>query len=142
MAQLGAIFVVRALTKAKPRNKKVDLGNANIAIYRHCEELLLHGVRRKGFAVVALVNDAARAPKKHGGSHAASLEIVLMHGDLVRRELRLAPMRTPLPCAIFRPSCVRLTMAQALVLGHRRHHRHEAAPHRRREVDIGCGHEP
>ena len=91
MAQLGAIFVVRALTKAKPRNKKVDLGNANIAIYRHCEELLRHGVRRKGFAVVALVNDAARAPKKHGGSHAASLEIVLMHGDLVRRELRLAP---------------------------------------------------
>ena len=58
--------------------------------------------RRKGFAVVALVNDAARALKKHGGSHAASLEIVLMHGDLVRRELRLAPMQTPLPCAIFR----------------------------------------
>ena len=38
MAPLGAIFVVRTLTKAKPRNKKVDLGNANTAIDRRCQE--------------------------------------------------------------------------------------------------------
>src|ERR1700692_2234088 len=37
---LGAVAHKRTHARAKPRNKKVDSGNANTAIDRHCEEPL------------------------------------------------------------------------------------------------------
>ncbi len=53
----------------------------------------------------------------------------------MRGELRLAPHADALRLRNLPAFVGALDDPQALVLGHRRHHRHEAAPHRGFEVD-------
>ncbi len=57
---------------------------------------------------------------------------------LVRREDRLAPHADTFRLRNLPAFVGALDDPQALVLGHRRHHRHEAAPHGGFEVDIAA----